>query len=85
MAKAYALLGYDAGALTPAEADAVKKSGATIPAAFGVIGPEPEVTTVQAGGVPIGIVRFPAGSPAGKSIPAGLADQTAAAAAALRG
>jgi len=85
MAKAYALLGYDAGALTPAEADAVKKSGATMPAAFGVIGPEPEVTTVQAGGVPIGIVRFPAGPPAGKSIPAGLADQTAAAAAALRG
>lgn len=85
MAKAYALLGYDAGALTPAEAAVLGKAGAAMPKAFAVIGPNPDVTTIRVGNIPIGIVRFPALPGADAPLPPELADRTAAAAAKLRG
>lgn len=85
MAKAYALLGYDAGALTPAEATLLEKNGATMPESFGVLGPAPAVTTIRIGDIPIGIVRFPDVPKGAQSIPPELAARTAEAAATLRG
>lgn len=85
MAQAFAQLGYDAGTMTPAEADVVKNAGAVMPASFAAIGPEPEVATVQVAGLTVGIVRFPAVPNPKEPVPAELAERTARAAASLRG
>jgi len=85
MAKAYALLGYDAGALMPAEAAALRQAGAAMPKTFVTLGPTPDVATMRIGDIPVGVVRFPALANAEATVPAELADRTAAAAAALRG
>jgi len=85
MAKAYDLLGYDAGLVTPTEAEALKKAGTALPPVFGVSAAAPSVTTIRAGGHSIGIVRFPIEPKAGEAIPEALAKATAQAAETLHG
>lgn len=85
MAKAYALIGYDAGLVTPAEAEALKKAGTALPGTFAVSAAAPSVTTIQAGGHRIGIVRFPTEPKPGDPIPDDLATRTAQAAETLHG
>jgi hypothetical protein len=85
MAKAYGRLGYAAGLVTPAEAEALKNAGVTLPAAFAASAAEPGVTTIKAGGRTLGIVRFPTVPKLGEPVPADLAEATAKAASALHG
>jgi hypothetical protein len=85
MAKAYALLGYDAGLVTPTEAEALKNAGTALPAPFAVSAAAPSVATIQAGGHTLGIVRFPTEPKPGEPIPDDLATHTAQAAETLHG
>jgi hypothetical protein len=85
MARALALLGYDAGVMTRTEAEAVAEAGAAMPSAFTVAGPEPDVSMLEVAGIPVGVVRFPAGPRPGQAVPAETVQATARAAASLRG
>ncbi len=85
IAKAYGLMGYDAGALLPAEADFLKDTGAAAPPRFTVLGTAPKTEIIQAGGQSLGIVFFPPAPNPKEAVPPALGDQVVRAAQALRG
>lgn len=83
--KALDMIGYDAGALTPEEADYIRKGDAPLPEHFAVTGPTPQSRLIQAGDIAVGLVFFPASPNLAAPVPTALGDAVAEEAAALRG
>jgi hypothetical protein len=84
MSHALSMLGYDAGALNPDEAEYLKDAGAPLPVRFTVLGPQPASKRIEVGGLSIGIVFFPVSPNLKEPVPTALLDATAKAAAELR-
>ncbi len=85
IAQAYGRLGYDAGAVSPAEVALLAKHQAAPPQSFTVLDQEPRTRLVTVGGKTVGLVFFPMPKDPSAPVPDKLMDATAKAAAALRG
>ena len=84
ISQALSLMRYDAGALLPEEADALKASGADLPGHFVALGPSPATAQLRQNDLPIGIVYFPPSPNPQQPVPTELVDQVAKTADALR-
>ena len=84
IAQALSALGYDAGTLTPDEADALQKADAPRPKHFTVLGPQPQTDILYVADMPIGLVYFPVPPNPKEAIPTDLSAAVAKAAAGLR-
>lgn len=59
LARAYSLLGYDLGCLTPDEAAALAAQNAPAPKGWLTLGKEPQAKTAEVGGLKVGVLFLP--------------------------